>query len=230
MYFNARSLLNPDKQSQSITEPSAKHLSVLLNCQAVEALMENKKYKKVADKNVEHFFNENQLNPRDIQAILDEASISHRGYSTIYKSMQSKMKEASIKSSLLPNPTSVRRIQKQVNEEVLQALGNPFHIEAIYSAPSGDVVFNKYNNIFYSLEALQIYAVEQFEITHQECHGVLKFVLKLDECQIVKERKLERVTITLMNRALDPTINKGHPKWFSVQSENNIFSLGSFEV
>lgn len=192
--------------------------------------MENKKYKKVADKQIEGFIKENQLNPRDIQAILDEASISHRGYSTIYKSMQSKMKESSIKCSLLPNPTSIKSIRRQINEEVLQALGSPFHIEDTYTTPTGDVVFNKYNNIFYSLEDLQIYAVQLFEITRQECDGVLKFVLKLDECQIVKERKLERVTITLMNRALDPSIRKGDPRWFSVQSENNIFFLGSFEV
>lgn len=46
-----------------MTEPSAKHLSVLLNCQVLEALMENKKYKKVAENNVEHFFEDNQLNP-----------------------------------------------------------------------------------------------------------------------------------------------------------------------
>ena len=123
-----------------------------------------------------------------------------------------------------------KKIRKQVNEEVLQALGSPFHIEDTYTTPTGDVVYNQYNNIFYSLEALQIYVVQLFEITRQECDGVLKFVLKLDECQVVKERKLERVTITLMNRALDPSIRKGDPRWFSVQSENNIFSLGCFEV
>ena len=92
------------------------------------------------------------------------------------------------------------------------------------------MVFTTHKNIFYNLEALQCYIVQLFDITEEECSGVLKFVLKLDECQVVKERKLERVTITLMNRALDPNITKENPKWFSVQSENNIFSLGSFEV
>ena len=74
------------------------------------------------------------------------------------------------------------------------------------------------------MEALQIYAIELFEITHQECNGVLKFVLKLDECQIVEERKLERATITMMNRALDPTINKGHPNGL-VFNPKTIYSL-----
>ena len=104
------------------------------------------------------------------------------------------------------------------------------HIEDTYYSVKGDVVFNSYNNIFYNLEALQCFIVQLFDITEEESDGVLKFVLKLDECQIVKERKLERVTITLMNRALDSTVTKESSKWFSVQSENNIFSLGSFEV
>ena len=92
------------------------------------------------------------------------------------------------------------------------------------------MVFNRYNNIFYSLEVLKKYVVQLFKITRQECDGVLKFVIKLYKCQIVKEVKLERVTITLMNISLDPFIKKGDPRWFSIQSENNIFSLGFFEV
>lgn len=225
-----RSLLHPNEESASGTTPSASHISTLFKRDDVEAIMKDQKYKKVTVKHIEEFMKENQLNPRDIQALLDETGISNRGYSAIYKVLQSKIRESSMHGSLLPNPSSIRRMRKQVNEEVLQALGTPFHIEDTYVAPTGDVVYNAYNNIFYNLEALQSYAVQLFEVTPLECDGVLKFVLKLDECQIVKERKLERVTITLMNRALDPLITKDNPKWFSVQSENNIFSLGSFEV
>jgi hypothetical protein len=47
----------------------------------------------------------------------------------------------------------------------------------------------------------------------------LIFVLKLDEAEIVHGQKLERVSITLMNRALNPDICKGSPLYFSVQSE-----------
>ena len=43
--------------------------------------------------------------------------------------------------------------------------------------------------------------VEFYNVTLEECKGVLKFVVKLDECEIVKEKKIERVTITLMNWA-----------------------------
>lgn len=92
------------------------------------------------------------------------------------------------------------------------------------------MVYNKFNNIFYNIEVLQSYSVQFFEISMDECQGLLKFVIKLDECELVKERKMERVTITLMNRALDPTITTTDPRWFSVQSESNILSLATFEV
>ena len=73
--------------------------------------------------------------------------------------------------------------------------------------------------------------MEFYNITLEECKGVLKFVVKLDECEIVKEKKIERVTITLMNRALDhPSITKTSSKYFSIQSEKHVWWLGSFEV
>ncbi|MCO5548293.1 hypothetical protein L7F22_001750 [Adiantum nelumboides] len=62
-----------------------------------------------------------------------------------------------------------------------------------------------------------------------ESSGVLHFVLKLDECELVKKKKLERVTVTLMNRALSKC-HADDPLYFSVQSESNIWWLGAFEV
>ncbi|MCO5573025.1 hypothetical protein L7F22_026789 [Adiantum nelumboides] len=73
------------------------------------------------------------------------------------------------------------------------------------------------------------YIVQLFDVTLEECNGVLKFVIKLDECKLVKETKVERVTITLMNRALDASIGPDDPQNFSVQSEHNIFLLAMFK-
>ena len=80
------------------------------------------------------------------------------------------------------------------------------------------------------LQQLQRRMVEIYNITFEECKGVLKFVVKINECKIVKEKKMQRVTITLMNRALDPSITKTSSKYFSVQSEKHVWWLGSFEV
>jgi len=55
--------------------------------------------------------------------------------------------------------------------------------------------------------------------------------LKLYEHELVKGQKLECVSVTLMmNRALDPNIGLVHPKYFSVQSKNDIWWLAAFEV
>ena len=145
--------------------------------------------------------------------------------------MQKQGRKFNLKHTLLPNPFSIQKTRVEVNEEVLRTLGIPFHIEAIYRSPSvEEVVYDKYNNIFYDLIALQTYIVQLFEVTSEECNGVLKFVIKLDECELVKETKVERVTITLMNRALDESISANDPRHFSVQSENNIFLLATFKV
>lgn len=58
----------------------------------------------------------------------------------------------------------------------------------------------------------------------------LIFVLKLDEAEIVHGQKLERVSITLMNRALDPTIDRQSKQFFSVQSEQEIWPIACFQV
>ena len=46
------------------------------------------------------------------------------------------------------------------------------------------------------LQQFQRRMVEFYNITLEECTGVLKFVVKLNKCEIVKEKKIERVTIT----------------------------------
>ena len=62
----------------------------------------------------------------------------------------------------------------------------------------------------------------------------LVFVLKLDECVIVKGQKLERMSVTLMNEALfyakRSSTSEAEKPTFSVQSENEIWWLGAFEV
>lgn len=223
--------MHPQSEQMSTVTPSSEHLSLVLNKQTVETLLKDKRYEKVIKKQFEDIMRQNQLKVADVQSLLDETGVSNRGYAAIYKSLQEKLQQANIKGSLLPNPYSIKKVRHGINETVLQALGQPFHIEDTYYSPTGEImVYNKFNNIFYNIEVLQSYSVQFFEISMDECQGLLKFVIKLDECELVKESKMERVTITLMNRALDPTITTTDPRWFSVQSESNILSLATFEV
>ena len=55
-------------------------------------------------------------------------------------------------------------------------------------------------------------------------------MLKLDEAEVLHGKKFERVSLTLMNRALDPEIQKNDDRYFSVQSEQEIRPIGCFQV
>ena len=56
-------------------------------------------------------------------------------------------------------------------------------------------MYDEFNNIFMDLELLQKRMVEFYDISYEETSGVLQFVIKMDECEISKEKKMERVTI-----------------------------------
>lgn len=58
----------------------------------------------------------------------------------------------------------------------------------------------------------------------------LVFVLKMDEAEIMHGRKYERVSLTIMNRALDTSIEKSDDRYFLVQSEIEIWPIACFEV
>jgi hypothetical protein len=66
---------------------------------------------------------------------------------------------------------------------------------------------------------------------HAECNdGPLVFVLKLDEAEVQKCKKYECVGLTLMNRALNLEIHRDDDKYFLVQSEQEIWPIGCFQV
>ena len=56
------------------------------------------------------------------------------------------------------------------------------------------------------------------------------FVLKPDEAEMLQGKKFEQVSLTLMNRALDPDIQKDDERYFFVQSEQEIWPIGCFQV
>ena len=55
-------------------------------------------------------------------------------------------------------------------------------------------------------------------------------MLKLDKAEVLHGKKFERVSLTLMNRALDPDIQKNDKRYFLVQSEQEIWLVGCFQV
>ena len=58
------------------------------------------------------------------------------------------------------------------------------------------------------LKKVRMTMVKLYEMSIDECEGKLIFVLKLDEAQIKKSKKMERISISLMNRVLDYNVSK----------------------
>ena len=70
--------------------------------------------------------------------------------------------------------------------------------------------------------------VKFYDISIEEAHEKLVFVIKLDEMELVNHGKYERVSVTLMNRAMDQNTNNTDTKYFSIQSKDHIWWLGLF--
>ena len=230
---HCRDVLHPEKEN---IDPQlvSNCYSSLLAPSVMENMIVSTKYHKVKQKIIEKFVDETKIDSLDVQGAMDDSGISRRGYCSVFKAMKAKLKEKKIKNSMLPLPTHMKRTRAEINKKVEQFLGPPIHIQARFQNKNRDVSFNEFNNIFFDLEKLQQNMVIFYHITPSEVDNKLVFVLKLDECEVLKQRKTERITITLMNRALQKTsqepVNKNSLSFFSVQSENNIWWLGSFEV
>lgn len=97
----------------------------------------------------------------------------------------------------------------------------PFHIVGTYGTEGRSMSYNASNNLFVDINLLLRYMVTFYEITVEKVTCKLIIVLKLDESEIVKGQKMERVSITLMNGALGQSIDQECFN-FSVQSENDI--------
>ena len=69
------------------------------------------------------------------------------------------------------------------------------------------------------LKKVQIAMVQLYGMNVSECDGKLIFVLKLDEAQILKWKKMERISIYIINRALNFSLCKRDNPSFKVQSE-----------
>ena len=216
VFLICREILRLGEVNENSNLVPVKQIKGLVSEVVVKSLIDEKKFKKVKHDAVEKFISESRVDVEKIQEALDMSGVSRKGYASIFNIVSSTLKDKRIKRVLLPTPAAVWRQRGLLNQEIDDFIGQYFHIQNIYEGAKGRTIYDSLNNIFVELQQLQRRMVEFYNITLEECKGVLKFVIKLDECEIVKEKKIERVTITLMNRALDPSTTKTSSKYFSV--------------
>ncbi len=177
-------------------EMAAKHYCDVLPPKVAKNIFTEKKFKKAKEQCIEGFLQSSCLDKEDVQYTMDKVGISRDGYIKLFRNMKSRLKQCKVRSSLLPKPSIVQQARKKINERVMEMLGEPHHIHGTYHGKKRDLQFDEFNNIFLDLKTLQKEMIKFYELEHTEANGVVSFVIKLDECEIVKKRKIERISIT----------------------------------
>ena len=110
------------------------------------------------------------------------------------------MKKQKVKKNILSIPYHVRKERINLNQERGTMIGEPYFVTSVFQPQDRNIRFHEGNNIFYSITSLQKAIVKYYNFTISETNGTLVFVIKLDECEVLKQKKMERVTTnTIMN-------------------------------
>lgn len=216
------------KDSTSI----GKSLGSILSSKTTKEMLKNPRYDRIKNdiaaviiQSIQHV-----LDARVIQGACDDSGISRKAYTLLFKIVQEAFAHVKIRKLPLPRPFRVKKTRYCLNESMSMLIGEPFHIKKLYTCESGTLEYNESNNLFLDINKVVAYMIKYYKIFEREVQGKLILVIKLDESEIIKGQKLERVSITFMNRALNNTENDADDSSFSVQSENEIWWLAAFQV
>ena len=157
----------------------------------------------------------------------DATGISRKSYEAMYKIITIGQRKKGLIQPLLPIPYNISMTKKCANNEVANILGGfKFVFVGMPMEDNKTFWYNEFNNVYVDIEKLQACMIRYYGVTHSECNGKILFVLKLNECQVVKGQHLERVSITMMSKALvgkeleedNASTNKRHKlEYFGVQ-------------
>ena len=161
--------------------------------------------------------------PRKMMETCDAASVSRKGYEAIYTLITTAHRDKGLIRPLLPTPYSITMAKKCANSEVASLLGGfRFVNDSMPMLKTKSFQYNSFNNVYVDVEMLQRAMIKYYGLAHEECNGKVIFVLKLDECQIVKGHRLERVSLTLMNKALQGQDMEEHQFHDAEQEEEHV--------
>lgn len=172
-----------------------------------------------------------ELTAENVQKALDEGGGTNQCWTAIFKAFDSAFNAVGLSArKCIPCPHAQRQVCGYMNEAF--AAMNPSMVteEDREPADAGDEDAKIMSNIQLDITALLQTLVHLYGITAQEVDGTLKVCLKLDETIWAGDRKMERLTVTVMNRALVGKDACEEELWFHVQSERELWPVGMFEV
>ena len=221
----------------------AKHV---LKSKEIIAVLEEPSKAKIKETLRQNFYKEliGLVTPRLMMETCDAAGISRKGYEAIYRIVTLAHRAKGFVRPLLPTPYSLSMAKVSANSNVATLFGGyKFVANSMPLENSASHLYNEFNNIYIEPVKLQQAMVQYYGVTPEECNGKLIFVLKLDECQVVKGQRLERVSVTLMNRALqgvdieqsvaeESTVGQKarNQECLGIQSEKHIWWLAAFTL
>lgn len=164
-----------------------------------------------------------------LQGACDFSSISREAYATMFKMIKEAFAQVNIKKFPIPRPFHLLKKRDMLNHGMQTIVGNPSHINEVYCSKGESLAYNNSNNLFIDINQLLTFIINFYGITNENVNNKLIVVLKLDESEIIKGQKMERVSLTIMNGALSNSEDSEGLN-FSVQSENDIWWLAAFQV
>ena len=132
--------MQPDKENINVNIIPTKQLKPLLASRLAKEIIQEKKFKVVKRNVIEEFVTKKLVPTTQIQESMDVNAISRRkGYSAIQNPMSSVLDSHKIRGTLLPTPTDVWRVGDNLNTEVMEYIGKPYHILEEYIGASGKI-------------------------------------------------------------------------------------------
>jgi hypothetical protein len=180
------------------------------------------------------------LSAADIQKGLDLGGGSNKCWQHVFAEIEKGFKAQGLSiRGAIPCPHEQRQMRGVMNEK-FEAMG-AYSVEGetrqvknkdtkqMEEEKMGPNMWMRTNMLLTTL--VHLYGITEAE-AKAESNGKLKVALKLDETVWAGDKKMERLTVTLMNRALNgkDANDLAGREWFQVQSETEIWPVGMFEV
>jgi hypothetical protein len=171
------------------------------------------------------------FSPEMAQRALDKGGGTNKCWSEMFAVMEQAFGDAGLNiRAAVPNPHQQRECCADMNEAFEQMGATRVLAHDGGEHDGGENGEKIKDNVQLDVCRLLQTLVHLYDIRHDEVGGVLKVCLKMDETIWAGDKKMERLTVTVMNRALAGKERCAPHQWFKVQSETELWPVCMFEV
>lgn len=158
------------------------------------------------------------LSPELVQRALDKGGGTNKSYQELFSTIDGAFKAQGLNiRAAVPCPNQQREVLKVMNE-ASEKLMDAFIVANEEDEVEGTEGYEKImDNVQLDVIRLLQTLVNLYDIKAEEVNSKLKVCVKLDETIWAGDKKMERLTITVMNRALAGKDSCDPAQWFHVR-------------